>query len=46
MKQVSNNDPESASTALWERLASDDFDLTTDERQVIRKFLDECPEDE
>ncbi|GJR99601.1 phosphoglucan phosphatase DSP4, amyloplastic [Tanacetum coccineum] len=45
--QVSDNDPESASTAaLWKRLASDDFDLTADELQVIQKFLDECPEDE
>ncbi|XP_076898154.1 phosphoglucan phosphatase DSP4, amyloplastic-like isoform X2 [Bidens hawaiensis] len=44
--KVSNDDPESLTTALWERLGSDDFDLTTDERQVIRQFLDNCPAEE
>ncbi|KAI3705510.1 hypothetical protein L1987_75749 [Smallanthus sonchifolius] len=44
--QVSDDDPKSLTTALWERLGSDDFDLTTSERQVIRQFLDDCPDDE
>lgn len=44
--QVSDNDPESVSTALWERLGSDDFDLTTNEREIIMQFLDECPDEE
>ncbi|XP_024970723.1 phosphoglucan phosphatase DSP4, amyloplastic-like isoform X2 [Cynara cardunculus var. scolymus] len=44
--QVSDNDPESVSSALWERLGADDFDLTTNERDVIRQFLDDCPDDE
>ncbi|KAF5790103.1 putative tyrosine specific protein phosphatase [Helianthus annuus] len=44
--QVSDDDPESLSTALWERLLSDDFDLTTDERQVVKQFLDDCPDAE
>ncbi|XP_071710323.1 phosphoglucan phosphatase DSP4, amyloplastic-like [Rutidosis leptorrhynchoides] len=44
--QVSDNDPESLSTALWERLGSDDFDLTTNEREIILQFLNECPDEE
>ncbi|KAL8231945.1 hypothetical protein R6Q57_001723 [Mikania cordata] len=40
--QVSDDDPESLTTALWERLSSDDFDLTSNERLVIKQFLDSC----
>nr|XP_043616630.1 phosphoglucan phosphatase DSP4, amyloplastic-like [Erigeron canadensis] len=44
--EVIDNDPESVSTALRERLGSDDFDLTSNEREIIMKFLDECPDEE
>ncbi|KAJ9545658.1 hypothetical protein OSB04_025365 [Centaurea solstitialis] len=43
--QVSDNDPESVSSALWERLGADDFDLTANEQEIVRKFLDDCPDD-
>ncbi|KAI3751686.1 hypothetical protein L2E82_22777 [Cichorium intybus] len=44
--QVSDNDTESVSSVLWGRLGSDDFDLTSNERDIVRRFLDECPDDE
>ncbi|KAI3751562.1 hypothetical protein L2E82_22651 [Cichorium intybus] len=43
---VSDNDTESVSSVLWGRLGSDDFDLTSNERDIVRRFLDECPDDE
>ncbi|CAI9302978.1 unnamed protein product [Lactuca saligna] len=43
--QVSDNDPKSVSSELWGRLACDDFDLSTNEREIIRQFLDTCPDD-
>ncbi|KVI09671.1 phosphoglucan phosphatase DSP4, amyloplastic isoform X1 [Cynara cardunculus var. scolymus] len=43
---VVDNDPESISAALWTRLGSDDFDLTTNEREIIKQFLDMYPDDE
>ncbi|KAI7749844.1 hypothetical protein M8C21_027509 [Ambrosia artemisiifolia] len=43
---VVDKDPESISAALWKRLAADDFDLTTNEREIIKQFLDEYPDDE
>ncbi|XP_076957310.1 phosphoglucan phosphatase DSP4, amyloplastic-like [Bidens hawaiensis] len=44
--QVVDKDPESISAVLWKRLAADDFDLTTNEREIIKQFLDEYPDDE
>lgn len=44
--QVVDEDPESASAALWTRLGTDDFDLTTSEREIIKQFLDEYPDEE
>ncbi|GJS83585.1 phosphoglucan phosphatase DSP4, amyloplastic [Tanacetum coccineum] len=44
--QVVDKDPESASAALWTRLGTDDFDLTTSEREIIKQFLDEYPDEE
>ncbi|KAI3520393.1 hypothetical protein L1887_09787 [Cichorium endivia] len=42
--QVVGNDPESVD--LWTRLGADDFDLTENERKIIKQFLDEYPDDE
>lgn len=42
--QVVGNDPESVD--LWKRLGDDDFDLTAKEREIIKRFLDEYPDDE
>ncbi|PWA78969.1 phosphoglucan phosphatase DSP4, amyloplastic [Artemisia annua] len=44
--QVVDEDPESASAALWTRLGTDDFDLTASEREIIKHFLDEYPDEE
>lgn len=44
--QVADKDPESISAAWWTRLGADDFDLTTNEREIIKKFLEEYPDDE
>ncbi|KAK9061310.1 hypothetical protein SSX86_018490 [Deinandra increscens subsp. villosa] len=44
--QVVDKDPESISAALWKRLGADDFDLTTNEREIIKRFLDEYPDDD
>ncbi|KAD7479972.1 hypothetical protein E3N88_03108 [Mikania micrantha] len=44
--QVVDKDPESISAALWKRLGADDFDLTTNEREIIKQFLDEYPDDD
>ena len=44
--QVVDEDPKSASAALWTRLGTDDFDLTTSEREIIKQFLDEYPDEE
>ncbi|PWA70196.1 phosphoglucan phosphatase DSP4, amyloplastic [Artemisia annua] len=41
-----DEDPESASATFWTRLGTDDFDLTTSEREIIMQFLDEYPDDE
>ncbi|PWA50247.1 phosphoglucan phosphatase DSP4, amyloplastic [Artemisia annua] len=43
---VVDEDPESASAALWTRLGTDDFDLTSSEREIIKQFLDEYPDEE
>ena len=39
--QVVDEDPKSASAALWTRLGTDDFDLTTSEQEIIKQFPDE-----
>ncbi|KAL8193143.1 hypothetical protein R6Q57_027047 [Mikania cordata] len=43
---VVDKDPESISAALWKRLGADDFDLTTNEQEIIKQFLDEYPDDD
>ncbi|KAL9995264.1 putative AMP-activated kinase, glycogen-binding protein [Helianthus debilis subsp. tardiflorus] len=44
--EVVDKDPESISAVLWKRLGADDFDITTNEREIIKQFLDEYPDDE
>ncbi|PWA85107.1 phosphoglucan phosphatase DSP4, amyloplastic [Artemisia annua] len=44
--EVVDEDPESASATFWTKLGTDDFDLTTSEREIIMQFLDEYPDDE
>nr|GEX98340.1 phosphoglucan phosphatase DSP4, amyloplastic [Tanacetum cinerariifolium] len=46
ISEVVDKDPESASAALWMRLGTDDFDLTTNEREIIKQFLDEYPDED
>lgn len=44
--QVSDEDPNSLTAALWKRMMGSDSDLTKDERIKIRQFLEAYPEDE
>lgn len=44
--QVSDNNPESITAKLRERLMADEPDLTKNERLIIRQFLEACPDDE
>lgn len=44
--QVSDDNPESITAKLRERLMADEPDLTKNERLIIRQFLEACPEDE
>lgn len=43
---LDDNPSSSAGAVLRKRLFEEDFDLTTEERQKIRHFLDAYPDDE
>ncbi|KAL3838245.1 hypothetical protein ACJIZ3_022836 [Penstemon smallii] len=44
--KVLDDSPSSISSAIRNRLTSDDPDLSTDERLVIRQFLEACPDED
>ncbi|KAK1396550.1 Phosphoglucan phosphatase DSP4, amyloplastic [Heracleum sosnowskyi] len=44
--QVSDDNPESITAKLREKLMVDEPDLTKNERLIIRQFLEACPDDE